>query len=177
MRRHLSILVMVVSLGLVTWSITRGHGTTTQVVAAPAPAPVAAPALVPVPAPTTVPVEIVPAPWTAPRKASATSRLPEAIPAARATELSYIAAIGDTVSNMAGAFLGGDDKAHKDAIINANASLQADPDRVVVGRAYRIPVPNGMSGSADSSRAQAPRTTVQPDADDLVLAGAPRVLR
>jgi hypothetical protein len=96
------------------------------------------------------------------------------------TELRYVAATGDTVSNMAAAFLGGDGKAQKDAIIGANASLRANPDRVVAGKAYRIPAPDGMSAStSDSSSAkQVPtRPTTQPDADDLVLAGSPRVLR
>jgi hypothetical protein len=113
----------------------------------------------------------------APQVTKAKPNMQDSMPAKRGVELNYIAAIGDTVSNMAGAFLGGDGKIHKDAIINANTSLQADPDHVVVGKAYRIPIPAGLSGSADSARAQPTRPLIQPDADDLVLAGSPRTLR
>jgi hypothetical protein len=96
------------------------------------------------------------------------------------TELRYVAASGDTVSNMAAAFLGSDGKTQKDVIINANTSLRADPDRVVAGKAYRIPAPDGLSAStsgSSSAKTAATRPVAQPDADDLVLAGSPRVLR
>lgn len=46
---------------------------------------------------------------------------------------------GDTVSKMAGRFMGANTKANREAIIRANPSLQADPDRVVAGRTYVIP--------------------------------------
>jgi hypothetical protein len=95
-----------------------------------------------------------------------------------ATELKYTAAPGDTVTTMAGAFLGNDDKAHQDTIVNANSSLKADPDHVVAGQAYKIPAPNGLSASATPSAvATLPRPTTQPDADQLVVAGQPRTLR
>jgi hypothetical protein len=56
--------------------------------------------------------------------------------------------------------------------------LRADPDHVVAGKAYRIPVPNGLSASAAPSVAEtSPRPTTQPDADQVVLAGSPRTLR
>ena len=95
-----------------------------------------------------------------------------------ATELKYTAAPGDTVTTMAGAFLGNDDKAHQDTIVNANSSLKADPDHVVAGQAYKIPAPNGLSASVTPSAvATSPRPTTQPDADQLVVAGQPRTLR
>jgi nucleoid-associated protein YgaU len=95
-----------------------------------------------------------------------------------APQLKYMATSGDTVTKMAGAFLGNDDKAHQDTIVNANSSLKGDPDHVVAGQAYKIPVPNGLSASATpSAAATLPRPTTQPDADQLVVAGQPRALR
>ncbi|MCC7349272.1 MAG: LysM peptidoglycan-binding domain-containing protein [Phycisphaerales bacterium] len=52
---------------------------------------------------------------------------------------SYKAEPGDTVSKMAGRFMGANTKANREAIIRANPSLQADPNRVVAGRTYLIP--------------------------------------
>jgi nucleoid-associated protein YgaU len=92
-------------------------------------------------------------------------------------ELKYTAAPGDTVTNLAGAFLGNDDKAHQDAIVNANSSLKADPDRVVAGQAYRIPAPDGLSAATPAALESSPRPTTQPDADQVVVAGSPRTLR
>lgn len=95
-----------------------------------------------------------------------------------ATELKYVATAGDTVSNLAGAFLGGDGKAEKNAIINANASLQDNPNHVVAGETYRIPAPDGLSTSGEASlQSASARPTTQPDSDDLVTATAPRTLR
>jgi len=99
-------------------------------------------------------------------------------PTEPAAELKYTAAPGDTVTNLAGAFLGNDDKAHQAAIINANSSLKADPDHVVAGQAYRIPAPDGLSASAvPAAMETSPRPTTQPDADQVVVAGSPRTLR
>jgi hypothetical protein len=105
-------------------------------------------------------------------------KLDEAAHTDPAPQLKYTAVQGDTVTNMAGAFLGNDDKAHQDTIVNANSSLKGDPDHVVAGQAYKIPVPNGLAANAAPSTAAAlPRPTTQPDADDLVVAGQPRALR
>ncbi|MGB7157734.1 MAG: LysM peptidoglycan-binding domain-containing protein [Tepidisphaeraceae bacterium] len=52
----------------------------------------------------------------------------------------YKAAEGDTLSKLAGRFLGGNTKTNRDAIVRANPSLQKNPDIVVVGRTYLIPV-------------------------------------
>jgi hypothetical protein len=90
--------------------------------------------------------------------------------------LKYTAAPGDTVGKMAAAFLGSDDQPNEDAIIAANPSLRADADHVEVGRAYRIPAPDGLSVSTVAAPAS-PRPTSQPDADQLVVAGSPRELR
>jgi LysM repeat protein len=97
---------------------------------------------------------------------------------APATELRYTARAGDTLIAMAEAFLGSGSRVNQDAIIAANASLDADPDQVVAGRTYRIPAPDGLSASPTSSSDHAAvRPAVQPDADQLVAAGAPRSLR
>jgi hypothetical protein len=102
----------------------------------------------------------------------------EAVHAEPATELKYTAAPGDTVTNLAGAFLGNDDKAHQAAIINANSSLKADPDRVVAGQAYRIPAPDGLSATAvPVAMKSSAHPSTQPDADQVVVAGSPRTLR
>ena len=101
----------------------------------------------------------------------------EASPSEPVKELKYTAAPGDTVTNLAGAFLGSDDKAHQDAIINANSSLRADPDRVVAGQAYRIPAPDGLSAATPAALKSSARPTTQPDADQVVVAGSPRTLR
>jgi LysM repeat protein len=52
----------------------------------------------------------------------------------------YVAQSGDTVSRMAAKFLGSRSKAAQDAIIRANPTLQQDPNRVIEGRTYRIPI-------------------------------------
>jgi len=51
----------------------------------------------------------------------------------------YTATDGDTVSRMAGRFMGANTRANRQAIIDANPSLQQDPDRVEVGKDYLIP--------------------------------------
>jgi hypothetical protein len=56
-------------------------------------------------------------------------------------ELRYVARTGDNVSKLAEILLGSDTAANRDAIINNNAPLKSDPDRVVVGETYWIPAP------------------------------------
>ena len=51
----------------------------------------------------------------------------------------YTAQPGDTLSRLAGRFLGGNTKANRDLIVKANPSLASDPNRIIVGRAYIIP--------------------------------------
>ncbi|MDP9174993.1 MAG: LysM peptidoglycan-binding domain-containing protein [Planctomycetota bacterium] len=46
---------------------------------------------------------------------------------------------GDTVSKLAGRYLGGNTRANRQAIIDANPSLKSDPDKVIVGQTYVIP--------------------------------------
>jgi nucleoid-associated protein YgaU len=92
--------------------------------------------------------------------------------------LRYTATSGDTVSTLAGAFLGHEDQTHQDQIIAANPSLKSDPDHIVAGKVYRIPAPDGLSASAASLAPQAVTVpTTQPDADQIVTQGSPRSLR
>ncbi|HZK82709.1 MAG TPA: LysM peptidoglycan-binding domain-containing protein [Humisphaera sp.] len=53
----------------------------------------------------------------------------------------HIAQRGETVTSLANDLLGKDTKTNRDAIINANSSLKADPDKLLVGSTYRIPSP------------------------------------
>jgi phage tail protein X len=120
--------------------------------------------------------------YTIPSSANAAVATPLAAtastPTAQKPVLKYTAKTGDTVSELAGAFLGSDVQANQDAITKANPSLKADPDHVVAGKSYKIPAPDGLSAAPDSSpTASKPRPTTQPDADQVIAASAPRTLR
>jgi nucleoid-associated protein YgaU len=60
-------------------------------------------------------------------------------PAVVAGPAKYKAQPGDSVSRMASKFLGSNSVENRQAIIDANPSLQDDPDRVIVGQSYVIP--------------------------------------
>jgi len=94
-------------------------------------------------------------------------------------ELRYSARPGDSVSVLAGALLGSDTSQKRDTIINDNPSLGENPDRLLIGKTYRIPVQAGQPLAAAPSTAGEPATppTTQPDADQLVLTGSVRELR
>jgi hypothetical protein len=64
-------------------------------------------------------------------------------------EVQYIAREGDTVSQLAIALLGSDSKENRDAVIAANPSLQANPDRVLEGYTYSI-APSSLSAADDN---------------------------
>jgi LysM repeat protein len=57
----------------------------------------------------------------------------------------YKAQEGDTLSKLAGRFMGGNTKANRDAIVKANPSLTKNPDIVVVGKTYIIPTGGTMA--------------------------------
>lgn len=78
----------------------------------------------------------------------------------------YVAQSGDSVSKMAARFLGGNTKANRDAIIRVNPSLQQDPNRVVVGKTYRIPAPaSAVPAITETAPAvQQPAVAAQPAA-------------
>jgi nucleoid-associated protein YgaU len=81
----------------------------------------------------------------------------------------YKAQAGDSLSKIASRFLGGNTKTNRDAIVRANASLQQNPDKIVEGRTYLLPV-----GTAPAP-AGAPATpvAVAPPAPAPVEASAP----
>ncbi len=70
----------------------------------------------------------------------------------------YKAQEGDTLSKLAGRFMGGNTKTNRDAIVKANPSLTKNPDIVVVGRTYIIPT-NSAAVAADN-----PQTVLTPSA-------------
>jgi LysM repeat protein len=73
---------------------------------------------------------------------------------------------GDSVSRMAARFMGGNTRANREAIVRANASLQADPDKVIVGHTYLIPTSAvDLNPVASTSRPLTPPVLVQPSVD------------
>ena len=60
----------------------------------------------------------------------------------------YVAVAGDTLSKLAGRFLGVNTKANREAIASVNPSLKQNPNNIIVGRTYIIP--NAKSGPADA---------------------------
>jgi nucleoid-associated protein YgaU len=53
----------------------------------------------------------------------------------------YKAEIGDNLSRLASKFFGSNTKAARDAILAANPSLAGDPNKIIIGQVYNIPVP------------------------------------
>jgi phage tail protein X len=68
----------------------------------------------------------------------------------------YTVQSGDSLSKIASRLMGANTKANRDAIIRANPSLAANPDVVVVGKTYKIPVT-----SATQSPSPAPQQSLQ----------------
>ncbi len=54
----------------------------------------------------------------------------------------HVARPGDTVGGLAQDILGKDNQTNRDAIVDANSSLKADPDRLLAGKSYTIPSPD-----------------------------------
>src|SRR4051812_7324100 len=59
-------------------------------------------------------------------------------PAANAMK-QYTVQPGDSLSKIAQAQMGSSSKANRDAIVKANPSLAANPDKVIIGMTYIIP--------------------------------------
>jgi hypothetical protein len=103
-------------------------------------------------------------------------------PQTEATER-HVAQPGETVNSLAGDLLGKDSKSNRDAIINANASLKSDPDKLVAGKTYRIPSAADATSNDSADALPAPvapaSAAIKPDAvaDRVVepVAKAPRV--
>jgi phage tail protein X len=76
--------------------------------------------------------------------------------------VNHVAVPGDTVGGMARDILGKDDRTNRSAIVDANSSLKADPDKLLAGKSYTIPSPAEVSaGRTDPAVAPLPaRQTV-----------------
>jgi nucleoid-associated protein YgaU len=69
-------------------------------------------------------------------------------PVAAAGMKQYMVEPGDSLSKIALRQMGANTKVNREAIIKANPSLQADPDKVVIGQTYNIPPAPGVSAQA-----------------------------
>jgi len=74
----------------------------------------------------------------------------------------YTVEAGDSLSRIALRQMGANTKANRDAIVKANQSLQADPDRVIIGQTYNIPSPVGTTPQAQG-RTPTPPVPAVPD--------------
>jgi nucleoid-associated protein YgaU len=75
----------------------------------------------------------------------------------------YVAQPGDTLSKMAGRLMGENTKANRDAIVRANPSLKDDPNKIIAGKKYMIPLRGGASApSPAASVAEAPKPQQEP---------------
>jgi nucleoid-associated protein YgaU len=57
----------------------------------------------------------------------------------------YVAIEGDTLSKLAGRFLGVNNKSNRDAILAINPTLKQNPNNLIVGRTYMIPPTSAKS--------------------------------
>lgn len=85
------------------------------------------------------------------------------VPAAQTGPKKYVAQSGDTVSKLAGRFLGVNNKANRQAIIALNPSLKANPNNITVGKTYLIPQ-KGTASAAAPARVVADDTKPAPAA-------------
>lgn len=74
----------------------------------------------------------------------------------------YKAEAGDTLSKLAGRFMGANTPANRAAIVAANPSLQKNPDIVVAGRTYVIPASGSATASATPPSQSAPLQPAPP---------------
>ena len=82
----------------------------------------------------------------------------------------YTVEAGDSLSRIASRQMGGNTKANRDAIIRANPALQNDPDKVVIGQTYNIPLTAGTSPQAQTPTQD---KTPQPRGGEKAPAPAP----
>lgn len=80
----------------------------------------------------------------------------------------YTAQPGDTLSKLAGRFLGGNTKTNRDLIVKANSSLQSDPNKLIVGRTYIIP-----TAASEAAPAQSHPIAIAPPVPTGPVASAP----
>ena len=81
--------------------------------------------------------------------------------------IEYTARAGDTLSQLAIAFLGTDSKDHRDAVVAANETLQADPNRVLIGHTYSMPLP---AAAADETATDQPAKEAAAQSNSLPAA-------
>ncbi|HWE03177.1 MAG TPA: LysM peptidoglycan-binding domain-containing protein [Tepidisphaeraceae bacterium] len=63
----------------------------------------------------------------------------------------YVAVPGDTLSKLAGRFLGVNTKTNRDAIVAVNPALKQNPNNIIVGRTYLIPGKSSASPAAPAA--------------------------
>jgi LysM repeat protein len=97
---------------------------------------------------------------------------PPPLAAAPAGSKQYKAEPGDSLSKMALKLMGSNTKANREAIIAANVSLQANPNMVIVGRAYIIPAAGAAPGAPATAIAQ-PAAPVNEPAPPVVAENRP----
>jgi nucleoid-associated protein YgaU len=97
---------------------------------------------------------------------------PQAPPAPTTQLRSYVAQDGDSVSRMASRYMGGNTRVNRQAIIDANPSLQDDPDRVIVGQTYVIPTKTqSVAAAPTAAPAENPAPTATASAVYTVQSG------
>jgi LysM repeat protein len=60
----------------------------------------------------------------------------------------YVVQPGDSLSKIAAKVFGSNTKANREAIVKLNPSLQQDPDKVIVGRTYKVPAGGAVAQSS-----------------------------
>jgi LysM repeat protein len=68
----------------------------------------------------------------------------------------YTAEPGDTLFKIAAKTMGGSGKANRDALVRANPSLQAAPDKIIIGKTYIIPTDSAPAVASNTQREIAP---------------------
>jgi nucleoid-associated protein YgaU len=84
----------------------------------------------------------------------------------------YKAQEGDSLSRIAGRLMGANTKANRDAIVAANPTLKADPNKVVVGRTYLIPTSANLVPANVVATAQQTQKTFEPKATEAKAVAA-----
>lgn len=181
-RMNVMLVGIMILLGTTIWILFRGQKTTIITAALSATSPAssapqaAAPAGKTIPAPLATispPVVYVSAPATQP--ATRDEGIPKVSKSDAGEKVEYMAAEGDTLSNVAAALLGSDSKKNRDAVIAANPSLQADPDRVLAGKTYVLRSADPVSASRQLP--SAPVEAVGPRAPQAPASSSEPVLR
>jgi nucleoid-associated protein YgaU len=83
-------------------------------------------------------------------------------PATARRQQEYKAMPGDTVSRIARKYYGSDSKANCTLIIAANPSLKANPNKIVVGKTYVVPMKEAPATSAAPTASAQAQTTPAP---------------